>query len=136
MRGELYRTIMVYVDSYVDCVPAGMFHFASDQDALPFRSLNQLLFDINRTLDREQFPQAFHALRVFHAPSIPTDPPRNTTLPKQGSIATFSIRILFRQNATWQGTLTWTDGNQEVSFRSVLELILLMDNALSYALKK
>ena len=51
---------------------------------------------------------------------------------KRGALASFSIRLLFRQNASWQGILTWIEGGQEQYFRSVLELVLLMDNALGY----
>ena len=43
---------------------------------------------------------------------------------------TFVIRIMNTQNATWQGTVTWTDEKREVPFRSALELIRLMDSAL------
>ena len=45
-------------------------------------------------------------------------------------MATFAVRVLFRQNASWQGEVTWLEGKREESFRSVLELILLMDGAL------
>lgn len=41
----------------------------------------------------------------------------------------FVIQILNNQNATWQGTITWADTNKTESFRSALELIKLIDNA-------
>ena len=41
-----------------------------------------------------------------------------------------SVRILFRQNASWQGSVLWREGGQEERFRSALELVLLMDSAL------
>ena len=47
-----------------------------------------------------------------------------------GERETFVIRIMNTLNATWQGTVTWTDGKKEVAFRSALELIRLMDSAL------
>ena len=34
------------------------------------------------------------------------------------------------QNATWQGTVTWTDGKRTEPFHSALELIKLIDSAL------
>lgn len=34
----------------------------------------------------------------------------------------FYIRVLFRQNATWQGSVEWPEGRRRVNFRSVLEL--------------
>lgn len=47
-----------------------------------------------------------------------------------GKLATFYVRILFRQNASWQGTVLWSEGGQEERFRSALELALLLDSAL------
>lgn len=43
--------------------------------------------------------------------------------------ATFVVRVLFRRNATWQGTICWKEARCQVNFRSFLELILLMQNA-------
>lgn len=43
--------------------------------------------------------------------------------------ATFVVRVLFRRNATWQGTICWKEAHCQVSFRSFLELILLIQNA-------
>ncbi|MBP3332948.1 MAG: hypothetical protein J6M35_02775 [Clostridia bacterium] len=57
---------------------------------------------------------------------------------KEGALATFSLKILFRQNASWQGSIYWHDGRQEERFRSVLDLLLLIDSALtsSYSYEK
>ena len=49
---------------------------------------------------------------------------------KKSPRETFVVQILNTQNATWQGTVTWTDGRRTESFRSALELIRLMDSAL------
>lgn len=43
---------------------------------------------------------------------------------------TFVVQIINTQNSTWQGTVTWTDGKKQESFRSALELIKLIDSAL------
>ena len=42
----------------------------------------------------------------------------------------FHVRIHFRQNASWQGTVQWLDGKKTVTFRSVLELAKLMAETL------
>ncbi len=44
---------------------------------------------------------------------------------------TFLVQIRNTQNATWQGTVAWTDGRKQETFRSALELIRLMDSVLS-----
>ena len=43
---------------------------------------------------------------------------------------TFVVQILDSQNATWQGTVTWTEGRQSKPFRSALELLKLIDSSL------
>jgi len=47
----------------------------------------------------------------------------------RGRLATFVIRILFRENATWQGVIYWREARSRLSFRSFLELACLMDAA-------
>ena len=44
--------------------------------------------------------------------------------------ANFVVHVQFRQNATWQGTVQWLDKNKIQQFRSALELLKLMDEAL------
>ena len=43
---------------------------------------------------------------------------------------TFIVKILERQNATWQGKITWVEEQKEQYFRSALELLKLIDGAL------
>lgn len=45
--------------------------------------------------------------------------------------ATFVIHVQFRQNATWQGTIQWVDEKKEQHFRSTLEMLRLLDDALA-----
>lgn len=45
--------------------------------------------------------------------------------------ATFVVRLLFRRNATWQGTVCWKERRCQVSFRSFLEMLLLMQDAVA-----
>jgi hypothetical protein len=45
-----------------------------------------------------------------------------------GTQGTFILRILNRQNATWQGVVTRMDRKEDRPFRSLLELIKLIDS--------
>ena len=47
-----------------------------------------------------------------------------------GERETFVVRILNTQNATWQGTVSWSEQKATRRFRSMLELISLMNDAL------
>lgn len=42
---------------------------------------------------------------------------------------TFFIRINYRQNASWQGTIQWLEGKSTRFFRSHLEMVMLMQEA-------
>lgn len=42
---------------------------------------------------------------------------------------TFVIKVLNIQNDSWQGSITWADKNKTQHFRSALELIHLIDDA-------
>jgi len=44
---------------------------------------------------------------------------------------TFEISIKFMQNSTWQGQIHWVERNVKQNFRSALEMLKLMDEALT-----
>lgn len=42
---------------------------------------------------------------------------------------TFVVHIIDQENSTWQGRVTWLEKKETKSFRSLLELVKLMDGA-------
>lgn len=54
-------------------------------------------------------------------------------LEHKGSLATFVVNVQYRQNATWQGKIVWANKEIDCTFRSALEMIKLMDQALESA---
>lgn len=129
--GNEYRTTIVCVDSYDQGVLAGRFYNPYLSHGVAFQSLTQFLLKMEHTLDAMNLPQSFTAVRSF-APPPPVNAADSPDFhPREGTIATFSIRVIFRQNSSWQGSISWLDTGQEQSFRSVLELIFLMDSALT-----
>ena len=48
---------------------------------------------------------------------------------------TFEISVKFLQNSTWQGQIHWVEKNTRQNFRSALEMLKLMDEALAEAYK-
>ena len=43
---------------------------------------------------------------------------------------TFIVDVKSSQQDTWQGTITWTQEQKKIAFRSTLELIRLLDSAI------
>lgn len=131
-RGNEYRTTVVCIDSYDDKVPVGRFYNPIRAGGTAFSSMPQFLIEMEDLLDGMKFPQSFDAVRGFTRPPVPYtgSGPAAGEQDRSGKLATFAVRVIFRQNASWQGSVTWLEGGQEESFRSVLELVLLMDSAL------
>lgn len=50
---------------------------------------------------------------------------------KSKNVGTFEISVKFMQNSTWQGQIHWIEKNQKQHFRSALEMLKLMDEALT-----
>ena len=48
---------------------------------------------------------------------------------KENNTGTFIVKIINQQNSTWQGSLTWVEEQKTEYFRSALELIKMMDEA-------
>ena len=128
--GAGYRTTTLCIDAYENGVPNGRIYNPYFTGGKTFRGVTQFLLEMEQLLDTMDFPRAFTATRTFvPAAGCGTAPPKKGIY--TGGKATFALRILFRQNASWQGSVTWLEQQQEQSFRSVLELLLLIDNALS-----
>ena len=127
-KGNEYRTTLVCVNSYHDGVPAG--HYSNSFcGARTFYGLTQLLAEMEEMLNQMKLPQSFTTARRFcDVEPLPTQILEE--VPQSGTAATFAVRVLFRRNASWQGTVKWLEGGKEEQFRSVLELVLLMDSAL------
>ena len=132
--GNAYRTTVICIDSYENEVPVGRIYNPYTSRGKPFHSLTQLLLEVDDLLDSMKHPQSFTTVRTFSPiQKLDTGPPEDELREQEGDLATFAVKILFRQNASWQGTVTWTDTGQEETFRSALELIFLMNSALSQA---
>lgn len=133
-RGNQYRATRVCVDGYTGGgVPEGRIYNPGLSGAATFTCVTQFLLRMEELLDEMRFPQPFAVARSF-APSVPEAPDTHKGKEeKAGALATFVVRVFFRQSASWQGSVTWEETGREQSFRSVLELLLMMDGALKEA---
>ena len=128
--GNEYRLTTVCIDSYENGEFKGRFYNPHLKAGKEFLSLTHFLKEMEALFDDMNFPQSFNNIRSFATPPLyrQGSPPDDGI--QKGNLATFAVRVLFRQNASWQGSVSWLNQRKEQSFRSALELILLMDSAL------
>ncbi len=125
-----FRTTLICIDLYEDKIPKGRLYNAYFENGIEFNGTIDLLQNMERLLEQIKIPQGFTTRRTFRTNEDWQQQFTEESI-KRGKRATFSLRLLFRQNASWQGTIEWHEGKSEETFRSVLELLLLIDSALS-----
>lgn len=129
---SLFNTSLVCVDAFDDGLLSGRVANPFFPRQQRFRNLMQLLLIVEDLLDEVNFPQAFTAPRRTWGQTRPQpESSDNGQGEERGQLATFRVQILFRQNTSWQGRVQWLEQEREESFRSTLELILLMRGALN-----
>ena len=128
---NLFWKTIICIDRYENKVPIGRLYHSSSESGMAFHGAMELLLSLESILEELKGPQSFANRRAFRPPEERAVPSVAAETVREGKMATFALRILFRQNASWQGSVFWYDGKQEESFRSVLELLMLMDSALS-----
>lgn len=122
-------TVIVRITSYDHMRPQGTLMGLGLERPVFFRSLAQLLMTMEILMDRKNRPQRGEEHRAFTRPRPLEGAEAKET--EGAALATFQVRVLFRQNASWQGNLVWAERQMDARFRSVLELVRLMDSALS-----
>ena len=125
-----YRTTMVCVDTYDRQSVTGRLYNPFLPGGEAFQGLMDLVWKIEALLDEMQFPQPFTQDRSFRERKVTLSGTTAEEETQKGKVGTFAVRILFRQNASWQGTVSWVEGKQEKNFRSALELLKSIDSAL------
>lgn len=124
-------SFIINIDSYENDVPSGQFCQINQGETSDFQSLMQLLMKMEQAMEIDNEPQAFTVMRTFSVSPLLVAEYGEMYLPNAGKLATFSVQILFRRNASWQGRITWMEGKKSCNFRSALEFMVLMNSAIS-----
>ena len=136
-----HDTIGICIDEYNCGEMKGRIYSSLREEPDNFNSVITLVKQINDIFDEGDFPQATMRCRGFGKKLAPA--PKHETERKaadavrsfatrnniRGRKATFRVRVMFRQNASWQGSLVWVEKNREENFRSVLEMMMLIDSS-------
>jgi len=94
---------------------------------------------MENVFDRIGYPQSSTKSRTFSANKQLGSPVKevianlmkeNDITSQRGDKGTFVVHIQYRQNATWQGKVTWAEKSHTLNFRSALELLKMIDSAL------
>ena len=126
------RVCVIKVYSYENQNPCGVVENPSFDVPQAFGSLTELLllmesvFDSignpQRSMESRGIPGQLRAMPVTANRSWAGEP-----------AATFTVDVMFRHNASWQGSFVWAEKKRDTTFRSALEFIAILDGALDSA---
>lgn len=103
----------------------------------PFTSVLELIEILLHLFNHYSYPMEVSPIRtwtinnpetVWRQPK-PLDSGSSFHFPEGQPIHTFVVRVLARQNVTWQGQIQWIDMQETRYFRSTLELVSLVYQA-------
>ena len=120
-----YSPIVVRVDSYDDGIVTGQFWSVQNQnDRCTFSNMTQLILGIDSMIDDA-------AVNADNAMPSPYGLPMPQTIYRAGPFPrTLLIKIFFRQHSSWQGSVTDLKDGTVRNFKSVLEIMGILDSAL------
>ena len=115
----------------------GCFYHSYSTEPVHIYSADELIFEMERFFDSINFPHPATHIRSFadnNRSSHRTEKREKIMkdqelLSKHGDMGSFIIRVQQRQNSSMKGRLTWIEKNKTVYFRSVWEMIRLIDSA-------
>ena len=105
-----------------------MDHFY-DSISYPYASVRIRSFFVDRKAGGRALEDSLKTVEYKRKDMVKMESFHNVT-GQRGTDATFIVRVMYRQHASWQGEVTWIDGQKKEYFRSALELVRLIDGAL------
>lgn len=126
------RYFTITADEYDGrCVKGVMYH-GDESVGICYDSLMELLLYMDRMFDAMGCPLQTFQMRLFPGTQHPVLAPRGYEEKRcAGKMATFRIYVKYRYNASWQGQISWLEGEHTESFESVLQLIMILSRVLS-----
>ena len=129
--------VVLCVDGLSGGEIAGRLYHGYRADARSFDNTGEMVARMEALYDALNFPHPGSNERRFFpsAREIPhyTEKDRimkdESLLAKHGDLGTFIVRVQHRQNSSWQGRITWMEQDKTISFRSVWEMVKLIENA-------
>lgn len=113
------REFVLSADSYESGILEGRLYHRRQAGGKAIRGVMSLLLGMEEILDTEGCPGMEASWETGPLAGRP------------GKAGTFRIEILFREGSSWQGRITWQENRTAATFRSALEFLLILNEALA-----
>lgn len=124
MTTESSRLLAILcIDAVENDAPRGRFYYGDLSVEYDLSRMDRFFLTVDQILDGG-------------TPDLPARQRENEAVWYSGKIATFKVQILYRRNGSWQGSVMWLETRHEEQFRSELELMSIIYQALIPAQKQ
>lgn len=134
--------VVICIDRVRHSEYSGKFYTRMSLEPTQFESTMDMTMKMESFYNTIRFPQATLMARSFLRDGVTQcagkekrryqiEQEAEKILEQRGDVATFVVHVQYRQNATWQGKLVWAEKHQELPFRSALEMLRMMDQAVA-----
>jgi len=130
-HGSNAACFVINIDSCENDVLSGRFCCVESEKSFYFSCLSQLILNIDKFIDDLEGPQSFQQVRTMSPVYLLRHDTAEGVHPQRGNIATFVLNVAFRYGVSWQGSVSWLEKKVDQNFRSVLELLTLINSAVS-----
>ena len=110
------------IDAVENNISSGRYYTGDQSREYTFSGLDRFLLEMDALMNNQDLGESCALL--------------DGTIRRSGKVATFRLQILFRRNGSWQGSVMWLETRHEEHFRSALELLSIIDQALGSAQKQ
>jgi hypothetical protein len=126
----------VYLTTSQDGIMKGRVYNPYYNKAFTFEDEYQMVCVMDELYESLAFPQASFEWRSFNnkranhiirKAGVQMD--EEISKLEKNEKTTFIVSVQYRENATWQGTITWVEENRTQHFRSAFEMLKLMEEA-------
>lgn len=132
--------MVVCIDKVGDNALTGRYYHGYSKDEFTFGNEIELLNSMEDFFNKLSFPFPGNSERSFTRKKETTTRRVKKEIEKvmkdeellsmHGELGTFIIRVQHRQNSSWQGRITWVEQDKTLYFRSIWEMMKLIDSAM------
>ena len=127
VKMEVYAVFLISLSDTAEGQLWGRLTSLSDGESYDFGDLTEAVLKMEELLNRQAGPRS-SPLRQFDRTGETRRGRNLLPAKRKGTKNQFCIRVYYRQHGSWQGEIGWQNGEQRIRFRSVLELLRLIDS--------
>lgn len=129
-KNNSFRYFKISVNEYDNGCMCGILYHAGELPGIRFHNFLEVMLHMNRIFDETSFPKKTMNYRKFGSADFPKPSVQEYYSMEDGKLATFGIQVKYRYNASWQGDISWFEGQKKQGFESFLQMIYCIEQFL------